>query len=420
MFDILFRLILAILPFHVILSIFFSYKLGVAWFSVYKEILLVMLAIFSIYWFISKGRKPNLDKLDYAIIGYFIYMIVISLFEKVWLKAIFYWWRYDFEFLLTFLLIRHSFWMLKWKISDYMRIFLFSWWAAIIIWILVRFVFWESILLNFWFSPKLSTWSFDSWVPIYHGIEWANVRRFQGIFDWPNQTAFFLIVYIWALFHYLKNRKERALILYFSVSVLFWLMVMTYSRSSILWTMFSVFLISMLNIKAIFKKYRSQFVLLMISAIIIWLTFNVRYWWNMSDIIMRAWSSKWHFERMVIWFKQFVQKPLWAWLSSSWPWYRLSHDIKWIDEKNFIPESWYVQQLVEWWIIWFTLFASIMLILLFNILKLSNWLAFALIWVLTMNLFLHTFEASYISILLFILLWIFLKKDPKEFNIKES
>lgn len=411
-FESIFKFLVIILPFHVLLSVFLQYKIWIPWVWLYKEILLFVFWGFLIYKYIINNKKPIFDYLDYAIFWYIGYLIIISLIHFSGFKSIIYWWRYDFEFLLIFLFAKHWRIFLKEKLSYYLRVFLISSSIALLIWILVRFVFGEGILVYFWFSPHLSSWNFTQWVPIYHGIEWANVRRFQWIFDWPNQAAFFLILYAGLLFHYLKAKKDYLFYLYCILFIIGWLVFFTYSRSSLLWVIWGLWILLLLNLKLIFKKYRLQSLVVLFVMFILWGMFYIRYWWHMDEIILRAWSSKWHSERMIYGFKQFVAHPLWQWLASSWPWYRLSHDTKNIDEKYFIPESWYVQQLVEWWIIGFIFFMISMILILIRIYPLSKSLFFAFFAILIMNLFLHTFEASYISMLLFIFLGLFLgRKD---------
>ncbi len=340
-------------------------------------------------------------------------MLIISIINLVWIKSIIYWWRYDFEFLLAFFIVKHSGFLLTDKLSHYLKIVVISSSFAVLIWILVRFVIWESILTYFGYSSKLSTWTVNEWPPIYHGIEWANFRRFQWIFDWPNQAAFFLVVYIWAIFHYLKNRKDIQVYLYFILFVSWWLIFLTWSRSSIIWAFLGLVIIMVLNFWTIIKKYKLQLAWMLIISLLLWSIFYVRYSWAINEIILRAWSSKWHSERMIIWFEKFKTRPMGYWLSQSWPAYRMTHDVKSIDEKYFIPESWYVQQLVEGWFIWLILFVSILGYIFLMIVPVSASISFSFIAVCVMNLVLHTFEASYVSILLFMIVWLFIKKKAK-------
>lgn len=413
-FEGILKFLVIILPFNVIITVFFEYKIWFHWFWIYKELIIFYLLSYLLFWFYKNKKLPKFDIIDYSIFWYIWYLLLISLINKTWLKAIVFWWRYDFEFLLIFLITKHWRFLLKEKLSYYLKTFLISASIAVGIWILVRFVLWEWVLLHFGFSPYLSSWNFDKWVPIYHWIEWANVRRFQWIFDWPNQTAFFLIFYCWLLFHYFRTKKEHLFYIYCVLFVMWGLVFLTYSRSALLWILGWLWILFLLNIVIIFKKFRTQSLVALFFIIILWWIFYIRYWGHMEDIILRAWSTKWHSERMIEWFNQFLAKPMWKWLASSGPWYRATHELKVVDEKHFIPESWYVQQLVEWWIIWFLLFVFIMLGLLVQIYPLSKSLFCSFVAVLIMNIVLHTFETSYVSILLFLFLWLFLgKKELK-------
>ncbi|EKE25998.1 MAG: hypothetical protein ACD_4C00480G0006 [uncultured bacterium (gcode 4)] len=414
-FDKLARLFIVLLPFNVLISVFFQFKLWLPFVSFFKEFFIMALGWILVYEYIRTKKIPKFWVIDYVLFWYLWYLIIISILNNVWIKAFIYWGRYDFEFLLAFLIFRHWFYLLENKLSYYMRLFIYSGWIAILVWILIRFVIWENILVYLWFSPKLSVWSLGGSVPIYHWIEWANVRRFQWIFDWPNQAAFFILTYLWILIHYFKNKKEYYTYLFLALFVLLWLIFMTYSRSSLIWIVWGFILIVFLNIKTIFKKYKKETVGFFIFLLAVWWIFYLKYWNSFWNIVLRAWSSKWHYERMIIWFDQFRANPLWRWLASSWPAYRSTHNAVWVDEKNFIPESWFIQQLVEWWIIGFILFTLLMYLIFVNLYSVSFPLSWIFAWVLVMNVFLHTFEAVYISLILFVFIWMFLNSSKPDF-----
>ncbi len=409
MFNIFTKVLIILLPFSVVLSVFFQFKLGVTNFGIFKEVILWFVFLNLIYEFYKIKKFPKFEILDYLIFSYIFYLILISFFNFDWFKAIIYWWRYDFEFLIVFLIFRHWAQFLKEKLSYYIKIFLISWALAIFIWILVRFVFWETILLYLGFSPNLSSWNFWDSIPIYHWIQWANIRRFQWIFDWPNQTAFFLITYLWLFIHYLKNKKDVEIYIFLWIFFILGLILLTYSRSSIVWLGWAIFVVFILNIKKIFIKYKFALVCFLIFIFLLGWAFFIKYGNTTENIILRLWSSKWHFERMIIWFDRFKSNPLWEWLASNWPAFRVTHDISNINESYYIPESWYIQQLVEGWIIWLILFLLVMWLILIKIYQLSIPLFMTFLSVLIMNIFLHSFEAVYVTIILFIFLGIFLK-----------
>lgn len=72
-------------------------------------------------------------------------------------------------------------------------------------------------------------------------------------------------------------------------------------------------------------------------------------------------------------------------------------------EHYYIPESWYIQQLIEGGIIGFFFFALIFLLLLIHLRKYPAMLA-ALAGVLVMNTFLHSFESVHIALALFLII----------------
>jgi len=125
-FDYLVRAFLCVLPFHVILSVFLQHKIGITFFSVYKEVLLVISAGVLAWYYFRQKKKVVLDKIDWAVLAYCVYLLIISLVEGVGLKAIFFGARYDMEFLVMLLLIKHGKVFLLKPLSYYLRLFLIS------------------------------------------------------------------------------------------------------------------------------------------------------------------------------------------------------------------------------------------------------------------------------------------------------
>lgn len=196
MFDRIFRILLALLPWSVLFTVFLGSKLGIPGINYFKEILLVLLFALLVWDFWKKKTLPKFDLLDTLIAAYIGYLVVITLVNGLGMASLIYGGRYDFEFLIAFLIARHGSALLSGTVAQYLRILLISSSLALFAGLLVRFVFHETILLYFGFSPNLSNWSFGGTPPIYHGIDGARVRRFQGIFDGPNPAAYFILVYL--------------------------------------------------------------------------------------------------------------------------------------------------------------------------------------------------------------------------------
>jgi len=407
LFTILTQALLILLPFYVLFAVFFSVKIWIPKAGFYiKELIIILLFFSLIYEFIKNKILPKLETIDYLILLYISYWVIITLINWLWLNSIIYGWRYDYIFLIVFLIFKHWKQFLQVSNNKLIKIFLISASTSLLFSVLIKFRLWEQSLLTFWYVDYTSNWTYNWSVPIYHWLENSWIKRFQWIFDWPNQMAFFIILYASILLQYVKRKFEYHIVLI--LIVLFWLIIMTYSRSALLWIFSGVLLLFLLNIKYIYKNYKKQ--------LISWITiFVILIWWllflfndKVHNIFLRTSSTTGHFDRMEIWTHRFLSEPMWAWLAEAGPGYRNIYKDKQTKEAEqyYIPESWFIQQLIEWGYIYFSLFILILLNILFRLYKKSKSLFVWLIAILVMNIFLHIFEATYLSVLLFIFIWI--------------
>jgi hypothetical protein len=407
LFTILTQLLIILLPFYVLFAVFFSVKIWIpkAWFYI-KELLIILLSFSLIYEYYKNKIKPKFEFIDYLIFLYIFYGIFITIYNWLWLNSIIYWWRYDYIFFIVFLIFKHWKQFLEVNDKSLFKLFLISSSISLLFSILIKFRLWEQSLLTFWYVNYQSDWTFNWWIPIYHWLENSWIRRFSWIFDWPNQMAFFLILYTSILLHYVKKKFEYHIVLI--LVILFWLIIMTYSRSALLWIFSWLWILFLLIIKQIYKNYKKQFLSWIALFFILTWTLVFLYSDKVENIFIRTSSTTWHFDRMEIWLNRFLSKPMWAWLAESGPAYRNIYTDKQTKaaEQYYIPESWFIQQLIEWWYIYFSLFILILLNILFNIYKKSKSIFLWLIAILIMNIFLHIFEATYLSVLLFIFIWI--------------
>jgi hypothetical protein len=79
MFDRIFRIFIAILPWSVLASVFLGNKLGIPGVSFFKEIFLVLLLSLLVWDFWKKKAFPKFDFLDYLIASYIGYLVIITL-----------------------------------------------------------------------------------------------------------------------------------------------------------------------------------------------------------------------------------------------------------------------------------------------------------------------------------------------------
>ena len=348
LFTILTKFAVTILPFYVFFAVFFWY---ITWFDkvwfFLKEWLLVAIFFSLIYEFIKAKKLPKLDFLDYLVLFYIIYWVWITLYNWLGLNSIVYGWRYDFMFLIVMIIYKHWASFLKVNTKQLITLFVYSWALSLLFWILIKFRLKEEFLVEFWYIDYVSNWVFNWWIPVYHWLENSWIRRFQWILDGPNA----------------KHHKK----------LLIWLTIFSVSFLWLLWIIFQH---------------------------------------QLTNIVFRTSSTTGHFDRMEIWIDRFLEKPLWAWLAESGPAYRNIYPEKQTknDEVKYIPESWYIQVLIEWWIIFFITFITILFTVLFKLYSKSKIMFGMFFAIMIMNIFLHIFEATYLSMLLFIFVWLFISK----------
>lgn len=410
-FTILTKALVIILPFYVFISV---YLWHLTWINniwlFFKEWLLILVFLSLVYEFFKAKKIPKLDTLDYLIFSYIIYWIWITIYNWLWIDSIIYGWRYDFMFLVVLLIFKHWAQFLEAKTKDIIILFLYSWAAALVFSFLIKFRLKEEFLLEFWYINYISDWTFKWWIPIYHWLENSWIRRFQWIFDWPSAMAFFIILLSWT-FLYIQKKKWQY---YVVVTMLFflWLLVLTYSRSAMLWVWVAIWILILLNFKFLYNKLKKYLVhIILWLTLVVWL-FAFIFQDQLKNIVLRTSSTTGHFDRMAIWIDRFKEKPLWAWLAESWPAYRSIYPEKLTkeDEQYYIPESWFIQVLTEWWIIFFVIFIATLLTTLIKIYPISKIYFWVLLAIIVMNIFLHTFETTYLSILTFLLIWLLIWK----------
>jgi hypothetical protein len=152
-FDLAIQFLLVFLPFSSFLSVFLTYRLGIPGTSFIKEIALLVAGLALLYSYVQsyltdKKYIIKLTRIDYLITTYIISMVVVTLFTTG-IRGLAFGGRYDFSFLLTFLIAYHGFPLLGRPISYYFRIFLVSSGLMLFFSGLLRWPFHEDLLLYF-------------------------------------------------------------------------------------------------------------------------------------------------------------------------------------------------------------------------------------------------------------------------------
>lgn len=427
------------LPWSVIVTVFGMERMDIQMMRFCKEALIGIIVIVALLDMWRKKYRMTFDILDGAILLYILTLLIVSFSTNTRAIGIVYGLRYDTEFLVVFILFRQM--IRLWNVSfrELGRVFILSGAVMLCVSLLIRYVFGEVILTVFGFSGQVSVWDGSGPPPIYHGIPGAAVVRFQGMLEGPNQMAFFLLtylgVYISLLFRYKKYRFINSVI----IVLLLFLVTQTYSRSGLLWValgsviLFCYAVIQKIRTPGFFNqriawgKISTTILVILIGGTLAVFQFGPKF----TEIITRKWSTSAHFERMYIGYLRFLEQPLWHGLAQAGPASRsiaeVNHkiipltslnpemrhlsdlflarnpDFVFSTEHYYIPESWYIQQLIEGWVIGFFFFVCIFMRLLFS-LKRYPAMFVALAGVLVMNTFLHSFESMHTSLVLFIIL----------------
>ena len=418
-FTLLTKFLIIILPFYVIIKVYSDKILDLGFLGFFiKEFIIVLLFLSLIYeYFLNKKNKDiklQFDLIDYLILAFIWYWVGISLFNGLWFNSIFFWGRYDFLWFIVFMIYKHWKVFIKEKLTDLLKLFMISASISLFLWIMVKFVLGEEILSFFWFTIEVAQFWFGGWIPIYQWVEASGIRRFQGILDSPLAMWYFLILFTWLFTH--LNKKNVDYWVSFWIIILFSLVFLTYSRAAMLWVMVAVFILMLFSIKSLFKSHKKTLINFLIIWIIIISGFAYVFQDKLHNVFFRDGSTSGHITRMVTWVNRFIEKPLGSGLATSGPAYR--NIIEWETtletDRYYIPESWFVQILVEWWFVYFSLFMAILFNISLNLYKRNNkYILVMFIWVLIMNFFLHVFEYTYITILLFLFLGLFYKQSNK-------
>lgn len=168
----------------------------------------------------------------------------------------------------------------------------------------------EDILLYFGFGGNLSNWTLGSQVPIFHGVEGANVRRFQGIFDGPNPAAAFLLLYIPLYLLYLRPYKDYHYLGGLGFIVLFTTFIYTYSRSALLGAIGALGLIALFYGRSWIRRYPKQLMSALMLLLLVGSIGYFKYSSKFEDLVVRKSSTDGHLIRMINGWEEFRKEPM--------------------------------------------------------------------------------------------------------------
>ena len=410
--------LIGFLPWSIFSGIFFGNVLHISGVNFIKELLLALLAMLVGWQYYQRKLTPKFDLIDMSALSFVVILTAISLFNNLSLGHYFYGGRYDFEWIFALILLKHAAPLLSWSYARFANILFWSGWVALALWIFIRFVVGVDVLLHFGYGANLSNWTLGWQVPIYHGVEGANVQRFQGIFDGPNPAWAFLLLYIPLYAAYFLPRKTYHYLASLGGIVLIITLLYTYSRSAVLGLIVALAIVGLYHSRTLFTKHRKTLLITgTITSIIVVLSlvfFNER----LSELILRKSSTDGHALRMTNGINSFLEHPLGQGLATAWPAYRyvssegftqnveLQQGTNKKLEDNKIPESWHIQILMEGGIFGFAAFAAFLLLIAYKLVKYDTFLFISWTAIAIMAIFLHIYEATFVALLLAILVGI--------------
>lgn len=459
--KIIFIFFVFLLPFHalIITTLKCKFWIDTNIIRFWKEILVILLLFITVIdIYLKKKSLSDLLKWNY-LVWVTITFIICSLFfigfpYLEFKVSNFLWFKYDVFFLFCMLI-----WIYLTFIKDNFKTLLYtifiSGFTSIVIF-LPWYVSWDisSVSKIFWYSNKVSTYKANTCISFSQNVNWQH--RFQWTFGWPITFSIFLVVFYIIYIGFVLNEKNlnqsekinkyklKSVDLEKKYSIfnkkLFLILVPTlfvlpsiffsFSKTSILGLIFGASIFAYLSTKFIFKKslkkWQIYYIYWFMLIALIWLVIAKRDLFLHPEAIFNRLENLWRSMEMFrynpIWYGLWIAWPasqIWRSIESLWNWQILAQSTSSI--AVFLPENWYVQILLEEWIIWFSIFISLFIIIgfkMYNIVKnKKDYLSIAIfssfLSICFMALFCHAFEDAGTVYPLFMIYWAYIVRNIK-------
>jgi hypothetical protein len=236
----------------------------------------------------------------------------------------------------------------------------------------------------------LGDYVFGAKPPLYYLTGPRGIQRLSGIFSWPNNYWYFLVVFFWLFWYgvraYIKDRSWKFILRWLYCATI----LATLSRWAILGVLIQVLLIS-------YVIYNTKRRIILVASL--------------AGLLAVVWLSalKWqstlaHINAKLASLQYVQQAPLWYGLWSSWP---SIHSQWW-----YLPENFFIQLMLDLWIHGFiirALFRIATFLVISRIYKRTNLsrnlIFFVSVWfvgIMLEWLFLHVLEDSMVNYLYFV------------------
>jgi O-antigen ligase len=338
--------------------------------------------------------------------------------------------RYDTFFLIAMIVGLYA--RMLWELRYFLKILFLST-SGILIVFLPWYLFGDisALASMFGYSSEVSTYTANSCISFAQNVD--GQHRFQGTFGWPIRFSVFLTI-VWSLFAgwclsstRFSRRQQYILLGGFGVLILP-AIFFSYSKTSMLGAMFAVAMFVLLSYKYIYqKKITRKFYWALAGITLAPIALVALFKW---ELFLHLWAVLNRLENLSKSLEMFFYNPIGYGLGIAGPASQIGQSIEsagnWqiaaasvLSVHRFLPENWYVQILLEQWIVGFTLFMSLIILIwyrLWNLVKikkdyLSVGLTTAYFALCFMALFTHAFEEAATSYILFLFIWIVLTES---------
>jgi hypothetical protein len=344
LYYLLIVLLFALLPFHALVTNYVQFGLGFHFpINAWKEGIIIILTILAAFDMWKTKRTIEPDWLDVVIIIFFILGILSAIFQTRQIGRILFGFKYDFEFLWLFFIVRHGIRFSQEDIPKIVRVVLGSGIIIVLFGILQIFFLPKDFMIHFGYSPHISTWVPGGPLPMYHAIDNnALLPRVSSTLSGPNQFASYLLILLPLSIQWIVNKKSnRWLWIMFTVFIAINLFF-TYSRSAYIACVLSLLVGIWLYIKN--KRVVRNLLLGMIGIGIIGVVLIMMIKPAIiSDIIVRTSSTQGHYERTWDGIVYSLKNPLGYGIGNAGP---ASSRFN-ADNIGWIPENWYLQIALE-------------------------------------------------------------------------
>lgn len=444
MIRIFFAAFVFLLPWHALFVTYLKCKAGIdpTFLRFWKEITLLVVFITTVFWVLSK-KHWNLSKIlkDNTVVWLSIAFTLCSLvyvfFPYFTIKpSSVLGFKYDVFFLFA-LVVGLYIPSLRKDPSLFLKSVFTS--TGLIVGIFLSWYLFFDIKTTteiFGFSDAVSTYNAQSCLSFSQNVN--GHHRFQATFGWPIRFSVFVVMaYILYLGYMLDKKYLNPLIKYSFVWIVGIItiiaVIFSYTKTSLLGLIFTLWVFWYMSWKYIYRGKLKKIYLLWGGGIGFLGLMSIAI--AKKDLFLHLWAMINRLDNLSKSVEMFFYNPIGYGLGIAGPATQIGRSMEsawgWqistaapTNIATFLPENWYVQILLEQWLVWLWIFLSLLCVIAYELFLLvkskKDFYSIALfsifVWVMFMGLFTHVYEEAATSYILFLLVWIHLGSSSKIYH----